>query len=161
MKQRMDIPPRTTEIGGLESQTLLYTGKLPHGHVYLSLYIVRCMMLIIERLCLSHIQSTGLSYNKKLGTVYHYPMKLEKLLWPFKHWYRSTPHNNHQLVCGLSPPACRCATSLPWFRSSSLVCQCLKSELAAFDNVMCYTFLQELWRKDKCFDYSWRLHWKK
>ncbi|CAI8044457.1 hypothetical protein GBAR_LOCUS24660 [Geodia barretti] len=40
-------------------------------------------------------------------SVSHYLMKLEKLLWPFKHRYRSTPHNNHQLSCGLSPPACR------------------------------------------------------
>ena len=47
MKQSMDIPPRTAEIGGANSAA--HAGKLPHGA-----YILRCMMLIIERLCLSH-----------------------------------------------------------------------------------------------------------
>ena len=58
----------------------------------------------------------------------------------------ATPYN-HQLACGLSPPACRCGTSLPWaiarFRSSSLVGWCIKSELAA---KMCSTLLLILLR---------------
>ena len=97
-------------------------------HVYHSLYIVRCMMLIIV---LVPFRPLLLWHSVSL------PDEVGEIAMAFKHWCRSTPHIIHQLACG-PPPACRCGTSFTWaiarFRSSSLVGLCLKSEFAALMN---------------------------
>ena len=108
-------------------------------HVYPSLYILRCMMLIIGRLCLI----VPFSYRSLLQLETWHSVSLPDEVGEIAIYGHSsagagvaTPYN-HQLACGLSPPACRCGTSLPWaIGSSSLVGQCITSELSAFDNIM-------------------------